>query len=69
MGLSTDKGLTRGELREELREELHAFEQRLDTRLDKRFDDFDTRFKDVMERIHKSLDVLLARVKDLPPPT
>ena len=52
-------GLSRGELREEL----HAFEQRLN----KRFNDIDTRFKDVMERINKSLDVLLSRVKDLPP--
>ena len=52
MGLSTDEGITRGELREELREELHAFEQRLDTRLD-------TRFKDInaaLEKVHKTLD-------------
>ena len=34
MGLSTDEGVSRGELREELQ----AFEQRLDKRLDKRFD-------------------------------
>ena len=58
MGVSTDKGITRGELREEL----HALEPLHDK-------EFDKWWNDIMERIHKSLDVLLARVKDLPPPT
>ena len=56
MGLSTDEGITRGELREEL----HAFEQRLDKRFDKRFKDINA----ALEKVNKALDLLLA---DRPP--
>ena len=52
MGFSTDEGVSRGELREEL----HALEPLHDK-------EFDKRFKDVMERINKSLDLLLARAR------
>ena len=56
MGLSTDEGITRGELREEL----HAFEQRLDKRFDKRFQDINA----ALEKVNKALYLLLA---DRPP--
>ena len=70
MGLSTDEGISRGELREEL----HAFEQRLDKRLDTRFDKgfndiinaLDTRFNDInnaLEIVTKALDVIQAQTR------
>ena len=56
MGVSTDEGITRGELREEL----HALEQRLDTRFNARFNDIN----DALEKVNKALDVLLANAGD-----
>ena len=49
MGISTDAGVSRGELREELQ----AFEWRLD----KRFKDIN----DALGKVNKALDVLLAQ--------
>ena len=53
MGLSTDEGISRGELQEELQ----AFEQRLDKRLDERFKDID----DALDTVNQALSVILAQ--------
>ena len=58
-------GLSRGELREELQ----ACEQRLDKRLDTRFDKLLKDINDAFGKTNKALSVILARVKDLTPPT
>ena len=57
MGVSTDEGITRGELREEL----HAFEQRLD----KRFNDIDTRFDDINDALDTRFNDIHTRFNDI----